>query len=145
MAGRSRSSTIVLAWMLIYRASIEASQHNEEKKVNEALEANIAKALDGMTSLGDFLLYAQKVRPEVFPNAEFLRQLLEFEVELFGEKRTDTESLPGPFKCSLFMHLKHRKENIESGVQGTRDLYRKYLATELMRLATGNGNGRSGN
>ena len=144
MAGVSRSSSIVLAWMLIYRASIEASQHNEEKKVNKALEANIAKALDGMTSLGDFLLYAQKVRPQVFPNAEFLRQLLEFEVELFGEKRTDTESLPGPSKCCLFMHLKHREQNVESGVQGTRDLYRKYLSTEVMRLASGNGNGRSG-
>ena len=99
MAGVSRSSSIVLAWMLIYRASIEASQPNEEKKVNGALEANIAEALDGMTSLGDFLLYAQKVRPQVFPNAEFLRQLLEFEVELFGEK-----SISENIRSRIFSH-----------------------------------------
>ena len=37
-----------------------------------------------------------------------MRQLLDFEVELFGEKRTDTESLPGPFKRSLQEHLSQR-------------------------------------
>ena len=45
---------------------------------------------------------------KVFPNAEFLRQLLDFEQELFGERRTDTESLPGPFKRSLLEHLSIR-------------------------------------
>ena len=38
----------------------------------------------------------------------------------------------------------HREQETGSGVQGTLDLYRKYLSTEVVKSATGKGDDRGG-
>ena len=138
-AGRSRSSTLVVAYVLwrVYALKKKKSTSSENTNIirlgsNNPIDTALKNA--NVVDLSSALLFVKSKRSEIYPNCAFLRQLVEFETQLNNNEQV-TFTLPQPFDIPYQAHMSEREG---SGVEGViLECYRKYMS-ERKRLE-GNG------